>query len=140
MLWTASRGDMRKHKSKDHLNFLAIEAHQSPTHKVLSFAATAAELRQFAVIERLARDGEGRISGFQRPQIASHIREIKDYLEKPDSVLPNPIVVAFTSGVSVSKAEGGLTKLDIDISGGPVGLVVDGQQRLSALYDIEGRD
>lgn len=131
---------MRKHKSKNNLSFLAIEAHQSTSHKVLSIAATAAELRQFAVIERLARDEKGRISGFQRPQIASHIREIKDYLEKPDSVLPNPIVVAFTSGVSVTKTEGGLTKLEIDISQGPAGLVVDGQQRLSALYDITGRD
>jgi len=37
---------------------------------------------------------------FQRPQIASHICEIKDYLEHDDAVLPNPIVIAFTSGVS----------------------------------------
>lgn len=131
---------MQKHKNMSELNFSAIEARQSSQHKVLSFSATAAELRQFAVIDRLARDEGGQVTGFQRPQIASHIREIKDYLEKPDSVLPNPIVVAFTSGVTISKEASGITRLAIDVSRGPLGLVVDGQQRLSALYELEGRD
>lgn len=115
------------------LTYLAASARQSPDHQVLTLAATAAEVLQFAQIERVARDAQGTLSGFQRPQIAGHIREIQDYLEKPDAVLPNAVVVAFTDRVAVEPLEGGIARLRIDLSRGPPGLVVDGQQRLSAL-------
>ena len=91
-------------------------------------------------IERVGRDEKGRLSGFQRPQVAGHIREIKDYLEKPDAVLPNPIVVAFTSGVEVEDGSDGACRVTIDLKDGPPGLVVDGQQRLSALSQVNGKD
>jgi DGQHR domain-containing protein len=55
-------------------------------------------------------------------------------------VLPNPIVVAFTSSLTVASAEEGLCRVTIDLSNGPPGLVVDGQQRLSALAQIEDKD
>jgi DGQHR domain-containing protein len=106
---------------------------------VLSFAARAEDVLRIATIDRIARNAQGELSGFQRPQIAAHIREIRDYLETPDSVLPNPIVVAFTSNVEVMESETGDCRLSIDISSGPPGLVVDGQQRLSALSQIEGK-
>ena len=122
------------------LIFSAIWAHQSSTHQVLSFAARASDLRKFAAIDRIGRDADGHLSGFQRPQIATHIHEIKEYLEKPDSILPNPIVVAFTSGVQVEDAGNGISKLMIELVDGPPGLVVDGQQRLSALFQLESRD
>ena len=64
------------------LTFSAIRADQSPMHTVVSFAAKASDLQRFALIDRVGRDANGLLSGFQRPQIASHIREIKDYLEK----------------------------------------------------------
>ena len=117
-------------------------ARQSPAHKVLSFAARASDLRRFALIDRIGRDETGRLSGFQRPQIANHIREIRDYLEQPDAILPNPIVVAFTQGVEVRTDEAGTSHctLEIDVSNGPPGFVVDGQQRLSALTQMDGRD
>src|SRR3546814_1333414 len=75
------------------LNFSAIRTRQSPEHTVLSFAARASELQRFAAIERVGRDETGKLNGFQRPQIAGHIREIRDYLDKPEAILPNPIVV-----------------------------------------------
>ena len=115
------------------LTFLATRAQQSADHQVLTFAATAAQIMTFAQIERVGRDAQGVLSGFQRPQIAGHIREIQDYLERPDSVLPNAIVVAFTSGVEVEHMEGGISRITINIESAPPGLVVDGQQRLSAL-------
>src|SRR3546814_5166058 len=87
------------------LNFSAIRARQSPEHTVLSFAARASELQRFAAIERVGRDATGKLNGFQRPQIAGHIREIRDYLDKPEAILPNPIVVAFTHGISVDKED-----------------------------------
>jgi DGQHR domain-containing protein len=107
---------------------------------VLSFAASASEVLRFATIERVARDAEGRLSGFQRPQIAAHIREIRDYLETPEAVLPNPIVVAFTSGVEVTERPDGVCQVTIDVEGGPPGLIVDGQQRITALSQVEGKD
>jgi DGQHR domain-containing protein len=107
---------------------------------VLSFAANASDLLQFAAIERIARNAEGSLSGFQRPQVAGHIREITDYLKKPDAVLPNPIVVAFTSGIEVNEGPDGLCRIAINVDAGPPGLVVDGQQRLSALAQLNGKD
>jgi DGQHR domain-containing protein len=122
------------------LTFSAVCARQSPSSTVLSFAANAVDILRFATIERLARDADGLLSGFQRPQIAAHIREIRDYLETPEAVLPNSIVVAFTRGVSIEKVRGGLHRVSIDVSDGPPGLVVDGQQRLTALSQVEGKD
>ena len=80
------------------LNYTAIQARQSPKHTVLTFAAKASDVLKFASIDRIGRDASGILSGFQRPQIATHINEIKDYLENESAVLPNPIVVAFIRG------------------------------------------
>lgn len=96
--------------------------------QVVCFAATPEQVASIARIERIGRDGSGRLSGFQRPQIAAHIREIRDYLSKPGAMLPNAIVLAFASGAELA-ADGSLV---VDVSGGPPGWVVDGQQRLCA--------
>ena len=121
------------------LTFSAIKARQSQEHTVLSFAATASDLQRIASISRVARSEQGELSGFQRPQIATHINEIRDYLEKDTAVLPNPIVLAFTKRVSVVENTPGVCKVTIDISYGPPGLVVDGQQRFTALSQIENK-
>jgi DGQHR domain-containing protein len=126
---------------KKELTFFAIRAQQSAEHEVFSFAADASEILQFSRIERAGRDDEGHLSGFQRPQIAAHIQEIKDYLVKPDAILPNPIVIAFTDGVTVTPLDGNnVCRVSIDITNGMPGLVVDGQQRLTALSRIEEKN
>ncbi|MDF0541197.1 DGQHR domain-containing protein DpdB [Sphingobium sp. H39-3-25] len=117
--------------------FNAVCAQQSDEHVVLSFAARAADVLRFATIDRIGRDSQGELSGFQRPQVAAHIREIRDYLEKPNAVLPNPIVVAFIDRVRVDHLESGIARLRVDMSDGAPGLVVDGQQRLSALAEVD---
>jgi len=119
----------------------AISPKQDPLTNVLSFSAGAKEILQFAAIDRLSRDENGILQGFQRPQVVNHIREIKDYLSKKDAILPNSIVVAFTSGVQVEKTSlEGISEVIITVEGKPKGLVVDGQQRLTALSQIEGKD
>lgn len=123
--------------SSDLMIFNAVCAQQSDEHVVLSFAARAADVLRFAMIERIGRNAQGELRGFQRPQVATHIREIRDYLEKPNAVLPNPIVVAFTDRVSVEILEGGVARLSINMSTGAPGLIVDGQQRLSALSEVD---
>lgn len=122
------------------LNYLAVLAKQSQCHTVISFAASAEELMQFSTIERIGRDSEGHLSGFQRPQIATHIREISDYLQKPEAVLPNPIVVAFTNGIKVEPLERNICRVTINVTNGPPGLVVDGQQRLTSLGQVDRKD
>ncbi len=122
------------------LKFKAVKAKQSDKHQVVCFAAKASEIHEFASIEQIFRDGSGELKGFQRPQIESHINEIRDYLKGEDAVLPNPIVVAFTKSVSVQDHDGRNVTLEVDISDGPPGLVVDGQQRLTALSGLPEKD
>jgi DGQHR domain-containing protein len=103
---------------------------------VFSFAASAADVFRFARIERAGRTEGGDLLGFQRPQIAAHIHEIRDYLQREDAVLPNSVVVAFTDRVEIKTVRGNVIEVEVDISRGPPGLVVDGQQRLSALSPL----
>lgn len=122
------------------VTFLAARARQSSEHDVMTFAATADQVLQFAAIDRVGRDEAGTLSGFQRPQIAGHIREIRDYLETETAILPNAIVVAFTEGVVLEDVEDGICRVTIDLETVPKGLVVDGQQRLTALSHSSRRD
>ncbi len=106
------------------MRFTAIRARQSTVHEVLSLKATAADIVRIARIERIARAEGGGLSGFQRTQIASHVREIEEYLSGPDAILPNPIVIAFTGGVTVTDLSGsdlpsGLCRVEVDVSAGP---------------------
>lgn len=123
--------------SPEPMTYLAVCAQQSDEHQLFTFAATASDILQFAAIDRIGRNAQGELSGFQRPQVAAHIREIRDYLEKPNAVLPNPIVIAFIEGVAIEPQGKGAALLRIDVSAGAPGLVVDGQQRLSALAELD---
>ena len=129
------------------LGYDVIMPRQSVGLQVFTFAARAADIARFARIDRAGRDEAGALKGFQRPQIASHIREIKDYLEKPTAILPNPIVVAFTGAATLApllvlgaNSDGHLGRLNIDISSGPPGCIVDGQQRFTALSEMAKTD
>jgi DGQHR domain-containing protein len=120
--------------------YRGVSARQSADHQVVSIAAKAADILKFARIDRAGRDRDGALQGFQRPQVASHIREIRDYLKTPDAVLPNPIVVAFVGNISTRELEGGAVEVEIDVGDMPPGFVVDGQQRLTALSGLPERD
>lgn len=119
--------------------YQAILPRQSDRYTVFAFCARAVDVLRFAQIDRIGRREDGSLRGFQRPQVASHIKEIRAYLEREDAVLPNSVVVAFTSGVNLSR-NGATARIRIDTAGGPVGFVVDGQQRLSALADLPEKD
>src|SRR5262249_44966772 len=116
--------------------FSAVRAEQSPQHLVFSFAASAAQVFEMGRIERAGRSDAGSLRGFQRPQIAAHIHEIRDYLEREDAVLPNSVVVAFTDRVKVKPVNDSIVQVEVDLTDGPPGLIVDGQQRLSALAPL----
>lgn len=114
----------------------ALRAQQAADHDVFVFAAPPEEVLKFAQIERVGRSDEGHLKGFQRHQIASHIRDIRDYLGREDALLPNAVIVAFIDGVGVQELGNGRLEIRIDDSDGPPGFVVDGQQRLTALSGL----
>jgi DGQHR domain-containing protein len=117
-------------------SYTAVVARQASGQVVVAFAAPPQEILDFAQIDRVARTSNGSLRGFQRHQIASHIKEIRDYLSRADALLPNPVVIAFTEGVRVSPVSEGVVRVEIDGEGKP-GYVVDGQQRLTALSGID---
>jgi DGQHR domain-containing protein len=95
--------------------------------------------RRSSLSRGLTARAHGDLFGFQRPQIAQHIQQIRDYLQRRDAVLPNSVVIALTDGITVAEPKSGMVELVFDLSEGPVAAVVDGQQRLSALAPLENR-
>src|SRR5436190_19439770 len=100
------------------LKFPALVPHQARNAKVAFFVSTVGEIARIAKIDRLARTVDGRPSGFQRPQIAGHIREIGDYLARSDAILANPIVLGFVGGAWIKVSKGGVHELTIDLANG----------------------
>lgn len=118
----------------------ALRAKQAPDHDVFVFAASPDEVLKFAQIERVGRSDDGRLKGFQRHQVASHIRDIRDYLAREDALLPNAVIVAFIDGIDVQDLGNGRLEVHISDAGAPPGFVVDGQQRLTALSGLSKPD
>lgn len=108
---------------------------QNPAMPVICFQATADEISRIATIARAGRTEDGALYGFQRPQIADHIREIRDFIEQPDAMIPNSIVLGFDAGARFQDGQ-----FEVDVTNGPPGRVVDGQQRLTATLGAERRD
>ena len=119
----------------------AISPKQSSVAKVFSFSARTKDIFQFAAIDRIGRNSEGKLHGFQRSQVTNHIKEIAAYLSKEDAILPNSVVSAFTSGILIEKTSlEGVSKIKISSEEQPQGLIVDGQQRLTALSQLPNKD
>lgn len=118
--------------------FKAVRAQQAPGHDVFVFASHPSDVLSFAAIDRVSRSENGHLKGFQRHQVASHIRDIRDYLTREDALLPNAVIVAFIGGVKVKAISKGLVQVEIHVPPDqPPGFVVDGQQRLSALAGVQ---
>lgn len=127
------------------LELPAIEIRQGKNRKLYSFAVDGKSLHDFCTVSRVSRhEGDG-LSGYQRPEVVSHISQIKDYLESENPLLPNAIVVAFNPTVSFKAAPGrpgisriGTLSIPVDpdcADADKPGWIVDGQQRTAALRD-----
>jgi len=133
---------------KNELRLPAIEVRQSGARVLYTFAVDAKLVPSFATISRIRRD-EGGLHGYQRPEVLSHIEEIKAYLESESPMIPNAVVIAFDSRVrfepagekgAIAYARPGTIIIPIDKKAATEdrpGFVVDGQQRLAAMRDAE---
>lgn len=117
--------------------YRAVRARQAAGHDVFVFAASPQDVLNFSEIERVGRNDEGHLKGFQRHQIASHIKEIRDYLAREDALLPNAVIIAFIDGVKIKDGDQGIVEVEIETTDDKPGFVVDGQQRLTALSGID---
>ena len=77
------------------LRLQALEVRQTPNRTLYTFAVDGKLLSGFAAISRIHRDEAARVEGYQRPEVASHIKSIQRYLESEDPIIPNALVVAF---------------------------------------------
>lgn len=131
----------------DTITLPAMEIRQSKGRKLYSFAVDGKKIHSFACISRLRRSSSAKLQGYQRPEVISHIEEIRCYLESPSPMIPNGIIVAFDSRVKfqptpAAKLETPYSRmgmLTIPVPKTPAetkpGFIVDGQQRVAAIRD-----
>jgi DGQHR domain-containing protein len=133
------------------LRFPAIRVQQTEGKVLFTFAVDGKVLSQFAAISRIHRTGDNAVVGYQRPEVQSHIAQIRSYIESESPMIPNAVVVAFDSRVKFKPLKGdgverspysqpGTLTVPVDASWGEdekPGFVVDGQQRLAAIRDAD---
>lgn len=103
-------------------------------HTLYSFVMNAKEIHQVARVSTLGRDDDGNVVGFQRGEVASHIRNIANYLNEGNPMIPNSIILGFTKPPRFSPLERGSDVGFLTLSGQNA-LIVDGQQRSAAFRD-----
>jgi DGQHR domain-containing protein len=140
------RRDARSTARSETLELPALEIRQGRNRRLYSFAVDGKRLHDFCTVSRVSRhEGDG-LSGYQRPEVQSHITQIKDYLESENPLLPNAIVVAFNPTVQFRPIPGskpGISRMGTLVipldsecpDSEKPGWIVDGQQRSAALRD-----
>lgn len=128
----------------------ALEISQGKDRKVYTFAVDGKLLHTFTTISRIRRDEESDVKGYQRPEVRSHIQEIRNYIESENPLIPNALVVAFDDRVRFvpssndnslnAPSRNGEIVIPIDeelADQDKPGWIVDGQQRAAAVRDAE---
>jgi len=134
--------------SNNTMQIPAIEIRQGKGRPLYSFGIDGKKLLDIAQISRIGRNEEAKITGYQRPEVISHIKEIRAYLETESAILPNAIVVAFNTSVTFEPLKyadanktirHGIITVPINTSEGveKPGWIVDGQQRSAAIRDAD---
>jgi DGQHR domain-containing protein len=128
------------------LKLPALRVQQGPRRLLYSFAVDGKLLPQFTTVARAARAPGEALRGYQRPEVLSHVAQIRTYLESGDPMVPNALVVAFDSRVRFEPAPGPESphscpgQLVIPIQKNQPdwekpGWIVDGQQRAAAIRE-----
>lgn len=125
----------------------ALEIRQGPRRVIYSFAIDGKKVPLIASISRIRRRDGTSLQGYQRPEVLSHIAEIRRYLESPDPMIPNAVVISFddrvrfvpaAEGPSGSDVRSGFLEIPVDPEASDEdkpGWIVDGQQRLAAVRE-----
>lgn len=124
----------------------AIEVTQGPGRVLYSFAIDGKLLSSFATISRLARPEGHAIDGYQRPEVLSHITEIRKYIESNSPLIPNAVVLAFDARVMFEGEPAGpftrVGRIKLPVNSGwkeheKPAFIVDGQQRIAAIREAQ---
>lgn len=124
----------------------ALRIEQRPDAPLFAFGINGRLIQQFATVNPAHRDGKGVLEGYQRDQVRSHIKQIRDYLNSDGAMLPNAVVLAFDTSVKFEPFDGvvlnewgtpGILHIPVPAPGEPKSaFIVDGQQRISALSEL----
>lgn len=129
------------------LTFPAVAAMQSPGKRLITFFVDGKLIPEFAAVARVEAGDAAELLGYQRPEMRSHISQIRKYLDETAApMLPNSVVLAavdsdactFTALEGESTSGGFPGVLTIRYQEGmpetekPC-FIVDGQQRTAAI-------
>lgn len=123
----------------------AMAIQQGKTRRLYSLAVPGKQISKIASITRIKRQSN-ELTGYQRPEVISHIKEIQRYIESENPMIPNPVIIAFDKRVTFEPAgdSSNFGYLVIPISEDDdfekPGFIVDGQQRTAALREATVED
>ncbi|MGI8669421.1 MAG: DGQHR domain-containing protein DpdB [Aridibacter sp.] len=140
-----------KSKKSAVLRRRALKIYQDEEHPLFLFSLTGKELLQIAEISRVSRDDDGKLIGYQRPEVKQHIQNIIEYLNSKKVIFPNSIILALSSEIAFKESRGPKVDEGFAVSGTieiPVpqkgelkpAWIVDGQQRTMALANSKRLD
>jgi len=129
----------------------ATKLAQNEMMPLYQFALTGAEISAVADISRLSRDDNGKLLGYQRPEVKKHVADITEYLDSDAPLFPHPLIIAFSSQVEFTNSRGtrvhdgvstaGMISIPLPNGDGKKpGWIVDGQQRALALARSRRQD
>src|SRR6266566_3059944 len=84
----------------------ALRVEQDHEHPLYMFTLTGDELLEIADISRINRDEDGKLIGYQRPEVRRHIQNIIDYLDSDRVIFPNSVILAVSSSVVFKQTRG----------------------------------
>lgn len=136
----------------DSIERRALRIEQGAEAALYLFSLSAGDVADVADVSRISRDEAGRLIGYQRGEKKRHVEQILEYLDSPNPLFPNALIMALPSstkwkssrGPSVSDGQASIGSLELPIereSGKPrPALIVDGQQRWHALSKTRNVD
>lgn len=128
----------------NHLTVPALRIKQGSNRYLYSAAINGKLVSDIASISRVRRH-DTLLNGYQRPEVSTHIAEIKNYIDSANPMIPNAIVIAFNETVTFESiaddSDHGYLHIPYCNEDDVIpGFVVDGQQRSAALREAENSD